>query len=180
MVDGQVAQQGWARPGDVWHFQGNSSVGIRASNAAALVLIVNNQPQGVLGTRGQLFDQTFTLGGAATPTVGPTSTATTTLLPTWTLTATASRTPTSTASASAASPDQATLLFTGIPPGAETATSAPAIQIPPTETLTQTASATSTLTPSPTATLSPTSTLTPSATPFLPPRLTRTPSPAPK
>lgn len=62
-VDGEVTRQGLARPGEVWQFEGDESVGLRASNAAALQLSVNNQRQGTLGTRGQLFDQTFTRQG---------------------------------------------------------------------------------------------------------------------
>ena len=63
-VDGVIEQEGLARPGDVWRFEGQQSVGVRASNAAALQLTVNNQPQGTLGGRGELFEQTFSLSGA--------------------------------------------------------------------------------------------------------------------
>lgn len=66
-VDGEVTRQGLARPGEVWQFEGEESVGLRASNAAALALSVNNQRQGALGSRGQLFDQTFTREGLAGP-----------------------------------------------------------------------------------------------------------------
>jgi len=75
-VDGEVTRQGLATPGEVWQFEGQESVGLRASNAAALELSVNNQRQGPLGERGQLFDQTFTREGlAAPPTAAPSSTA---------------------------------------------------------------------------------------------------------
>ncbi len=70
-VDGEVAREGVARPGEVWQFEGSQTVAVRASNAAALQLTVNNQPQGVLGERGHLFEQTFTLEGAAAPTPVP-------------------------------------------------------------------------------------------------------------
>lgn len=66
-VDGEVVRQGLARPGEVWQFEGQESVGLRASNAAALQLSVNNQRQGTLGGRGQLFDQTFTREGVTGP-----------------------------------------------------------------------------------------------------------------
>lgn len=66
-VDGEITQEGLARPGEVWQFEGQESVGLRASNAAALQLSVNNQRQGTLGGRGQLFDQTFTREGVAGP-----------------------------------------------------------------------------------------------------------------
>lgn len=201
-VDGEVAREGTARQGEVWQFEGTQSVGVRASNAAALDLTVNNQPQGVLGERGQLFDQTFSLGGAATPTGMPTGTSTGTLPPTLTLTATASRTPTATATASQpASPPEATLLFTptlsdGVPsdlsaggealvtasptvdPGLPTATETlPAAQdlLPTaTPTITPTPTRTPTFTPSPTPTFTPSPTLSPTAT--LSPTPTFTPS----
>lgn len=68
-VDGEVTREGLARPGEVWQFEGTQSVGVRANNAAALDLTVNNQPQGTLGARGQLFDYTYSLpgGGAVVP-----------------------------------------------------------------------------------------------------------------
>ncbi len=70
-VDGEVAREGVARPGEVWQFEGSQSVAVRASNAAALQLTVNNQPQGVLGERGHLVDQTYTLEGVAAPSPAP-------------------------------------------------------------------------------------------------------------
>lgn len=67
-VDGEVVREGLAQPGEVWQYEGIQSVGVRANNAAALDLTVNNQPQGTLGARGELFDYTFSLdGGAAAP-----------------------------------------------------------------------------------------------------------------
>ncbi|MBN1200944.1 MAG: helix-turn-helix domain-containing protein [Anaerolineae bacterium] len=193
-IDGSVTREGLARPGEVWQFEGNQSIGVRASNAAALELTVNNQPQGTLGARGQLFDQTFSLGGAATPTTAPSSTATTTLTPTITLTSTASRTPTATRTASpVASPIEATLSFTPTYTATQTPTITPTLtltaSLTPTITpsltltasLTPTATQTPTMTPLPTLPLStPTPTTSPTSTPFLPPRITRTPSPPPK
>jgi len=192
-VDGQVAREGMAKPGEVWQFEGQNSVGIRASNAAALQLTVNNQPQGPLGSRGQLFDYTFSLDNTssippAEPGLSPTPAA---------------------SDAQAASPEQATLLFTatntlapggldsgpmGNAPTAQIASpEAPATSVPTTEVpessptpatvaITEQAAPTRTLTPTslPTATISATPSATPSRTPFLPPRITRTPSPPPK
>lgn len=67
MTDGEVRYEGVADAGEILNYVGESSVNVRANNAAGLRLTVNNQPQGVLGERGQLFDQTFTLDGAAPP-----------------------------------------------------------------------------------------------------------------
>lgn len=69
-VDDEVAHEGTARPGEVWQFEGAESVGVRATNAAALQLTVNNQPQGVLGERGHLFDRIYTMQGVIEPTPG--------------------------------------------------------------------------------------------------------------
>lgn len=71
IVDGAVVYEGAARPGDVLRYTGEESIAVRASNAAALQLTVNNQPQGVLGGRGELFDYTFSLSGAGFPPATP-------------------------------------------------------------------------------------------------------------
>ena len=63
VVDGAVTYEGAARPGDVLRYTGEQSIAVRASNAAAPQLTVNNQPQGVLGERGALFDYTFARRG---------------------------------------------------------------------------------------------------------------------
>lgn len=70
VTDGEVQYEGLAEEGDRLLFTGDQSVSVRANNAAGLSLTVNNQPLGVPGARGQLFDQTFTLSGAVTPTPG--------------------------------------------------------------------------------------------------------------
>jgi transcriptional regulator with XRE-family HTH domain len=67
-TDGTVQYEGNANEGEILTYSGQQSVGVRASNAAGLELTVNNVPQGVLGGRGELFDQTFTLESLPGPT----------------------------------------------------------------------------------------------------------------
>lgn len=66
-TDGDVQYEGLASAGEILNYTGQNSVGVRANNAAGLRLTVNNLPLGVLGARGQLFDQVFTLDGAVSP-----------------------------------------------------------------------------------------------------------------
>jgi hypothetical protein len=67
-VDGVVADERMVNEGEILNYTAQQSIGVRANNAAGLKLTVNNQPQGILGGRGELFDQTFTLEGAGGPT----------------------------------------------------------------------------------------------------------------
>jgi cytoskeletal protein RodZ len=67
-ADGTVQYEGNANEGEILNYSGQQSVAVRASNAAGLELTVNNVPQGVLGGRGELFDQTFTLESLPGPT----------------------------------------------------------------------------------------------------------------
>ena len=101
VVDGAVTYEGAARPGDVLRYTGEQSIAVRASNAAALQLTVNNQPQGVLGERGALFDYTFSLAGAEFPAATPPGDV-----------SGSPATPAPMAALTAASPTGATLLFT--------------------------------------------------------------------
>ncbi len=113
-VDGEVAREGVARPGEVWQFEGNETVEVRASNAAALQLTVNNQLQGVLGERGHLFEQTYTLEGAAAPSLAPPDATEGPLTSSGGLAASGGldQGAAEAGEPSAASPEQATLLFT--------------------------------------------------------------------
>jgi len=185
-VDGEVTRQGLARPGEVWQFEGSESVGVRASNAAALQLVVNNQRQGALGARGQLFDQTFTrqgLTGPPAPDSEPATPAPETL---------SSSTELDTPTASA-SPEQATLVLSPtldpnapLPSGLEegvvrlgpTATPTPSTQAPPTREPPTPEPDTDTPAP-PTATTRPAATRTPARTATPPPSFTPTPSSSP-
>jgi cytoskeletal protein RodZ len=107
-ADSVVQYEGLAHEGDILNYSGLQSVEVRANNAAGLKLTVNNQPQGVLGARGQLFDYTFSLGGGTPlPTLEslPGSDTTSSLLLTETPQAPLAALPT-------ASPTGATLFFT--------------------------------------------------------------------
>lgn len=185
-VDGEVTRQGLARPGEVWQFEGKESVGLRASNAAALALSVNNQRQGALGSRGQLFDQTFTREGlAGPPAPEPTSTGA------------APDTLSSNPAPAIASPELATLVLspaldpnaplpsgveegliaplpsaTPEPPSPEAPTPEPPTPEPPTR-------APASVTPRPSATRTPAPTRTLSATSSPTASATRTPTPLP-
>lgn len=190
-VDGEVIRQGLARPGEVWQFEGTQSVGLRASNAAALELTVNNQRQGVLGARGQLFDQTFTREGLTGP---PAEEPVTSSLAPDTLSAHVS------SATATASPEQATLILSPtldlsatLPAGLEAELLAPFVSpspVPDTSTPTTTATLTlapaptntdtpaPTPTPQPTATPLPTNTPLPTASPTASPTPTQSPTPS--
>jgi len=196
-TDGVVRYEGLARSGEILNYTGQQSVGVRANNAAGLRLTVNNQPQGALGARGQLFDYTFTLAGVEPPTPQDVTNgdAVSGLSPT----------PDTVAALLTASPPVATLLFTATPslppvptptlpldPGdfsvleAITLTPLPGVSpeptntpLPPLFTLTPTPippTPTPTVTPLPSATPSPSATLTPTWTPS--PTATQTPVPS--
>lgn len=117
-VDGEVAREGVARPGEVWQFEGNESVAVRASNAIALQLTVNNQPQGILGERGQLVDQTYTLEGVAASSPAPPDATAAPLTSSGDLAASGGldQGAAEAGEPSAASPEPATLFFTATAP----------------------------------------------------------------
>jgi cytoskeletal protein RodZ len=188
-TDGVVRYEGLAQRGDILNYSGQQSVGVRANNAAGLNLTVNNQPQGALGERGQLFDYTFTLAGVEpSPPEGPANgdavsglfPATDTALPT-------------------ASPEGATLLFEATPdpllpptatlpldPGdlsvleAISPTPLPGAPPQPTPTppFTFTPTSSPTATPTTTPTVTPLPSPTPTATGTPRPTATRTPTPS--
>ncbi len=193
-ADGVVQYEGTAKEGDILNYTGQESVSVRASNAAGLRLTVNNLPQGVLGSRGQLFEQVFTLNGAAPPggeiggdlpdlPSGDTSLSpgspevTTTMLPASPTEATLFVTPTATLPLD---PGDGSVL------GVMTQTSQPVTPTVPPDTATTTPEATRTPTPSPTATraeVTPTAGVTATATATATPQpsdtatATRTPTP---
>ena len=70
-VDGQVEYESILRPGTGLQFKAQQSITLRTSNAAGLNVVVNNQSLGTLGGRGELYEQTFTLGEAAAPGLAP-------------------------------------------------------------------------------------------------------------
>lgn len=172
-ADGLVVYEGAVDPGVLLNYTGQQSVNVRTNDAGALQLTVNNQPQGSLGGRGELFDQTFSLsgassgGGTASPLApgGETS-----------------------AVPPSASPNQAALLFTATPtlpldPGDGSVLAAisqtPHPSATPSVTLSATPSVTSTQASSATATRAPLTTPTPSATRTATAALSHTPSTTP-
>ncbi len=74
LVDGQVSYIGAPGPNTILQYQG-TVIKVRASNGVGVRAIVNDQDLGILGARGQIIDQTYTLGGVlqATPTQLPTA-----------------------------------------------------------------------------------------------------------
>lgn len=164
-ADDVVQYEDTATVGAILNYAGLRSVRVRAANAAGIKLTVNNQPQGIPGERGQLFDYTFTLESAGTPmptlsglSSGDTSTS---MLPT-------------------TSPTQAALFFTATPtlpldPGdLSVIGTLPAISETPTDTPAPTATITVAIpTSTPTVTPRPSDTPRPTATPTL----TATPEP---
>jgi len=74
VLDGQVAYEGILRPDtQLDNLRATESITLRTANAGGLEVLLNNQPLGVLGGRGQLYEQTFTLAGLAlsTPNLPP-------------------------------------------------------------------------------------------------------------
>lgn len=58
-VDGTVSYQGAPGPNTLLQYRGKE-INIRAGNAAGVRLLINDRDLGILGARGQTFDQTFT------------------------------------------------------------------------------------------------------------------------
>jgi transcriptional regulator with XRE-family HTH domain len=84
-VDGAVQYEGIMRPETSLPTYEGQQITLRTSNAAGLEVLVNNQSLGVLGERGELFEQTFSLGNltlAATPSPTATGETATEALPT--------------------------------------------------------------------------------------------------
>ncbi|MBI5671605.1 MAG: DUF4115 domain-containing protein [Chloroflexi bacterium] len=170
--DGVEQFAGVARPGQPpLEYRANESVSITASNAEALVVTYNGQPQGAFGGRGQKVDITFTMNGvqvSSGPGFDPTSEFTPTPPPTSAIDVQgmiAALTPSNTPGPSPTASDTPTASFT------------PTITLTP--SITPTPSDTPTITPTPSNTAPPTNTLPPTRTP-LPtstPTATRTPLP---
>jgi hypothetical protein len=179
-------------PGTTIEIPAQQSILVTASNAAALEVVWNGQPQGTFGGRGQQVDITFTPGGVditSGPSYDPTSPFTPTPLPTEAIDVQAaiaeltpsdtpgpSPTPTETPTETLTPTVTLTPSITPTPSDTPTITPTPTITLTPSNTPTETLTPTVTLTPSPTLTPSitpsPTITMTPSPTAILPPRNT--------
>lgn len=199
-TDGVMQYEGVLPPGTGLQYSANESITVRASNAGALAIRINNQDYR-LGTGREQAQQTFTREGLLSPTENPAAPAASSTSfnldaapsVTTTLTIRSDEAATNTSLDEASPP--ATLFFTSTsassinapsplpsPVGSSATPSPLPSPLPPTATatltLTTTPSPTDTLLPSrtPTVTSSPTTVVTP--TQFLPPRNTSTPTPA--
>ncbi len=194
-ADGTQIFEGVVRPGTGLQYQAQQELTIQSSSGAALDVVFNNIPIGLLGLRGEAITTTFTPDLVLTPTPNEAPTATFTLAPPPTVEGGEGNgsdeiTPDAGGSGKAGQvdgnvptalplPDQASDVVGSTPTVVATvgdaqvqATALPAIaptQLPPTQTPTETATST--------ATSMPTATVTPSPTAILPPRLTSTPIP---
>ncbi len=173
--DGIEQYAGIAQPGTVLEYPANAEITLTASNARALLVTWNGQPQGVLGGRGQRVDVTFTQTNISIqtgPGFEPTSEFSPTPIPTSQIDVgalIAALTPTSTPGPSPTPSNTPTITQT--PSDTPTPTLTPTITLTP--SVTPTPSDTPTLTLTPTHTLTPTITPTPSPTAILPPRVTQ-------
>ncbi len=183
--DGNPIFAGILRPEEFRTFTAVSRLDIVASNAAALDILFNGQPQERFGLHGQEVSLVFTSQGvdiqrddtlfAPTPEVSATPQSTPTDISSTAIARlTPSITPGPSPTASITPIPSETLTVTPIPSVTATQT------LSPTPTLTATITLTATETPlptnTPTATLTATITTTPSPTAILPPRVTTTPS----
>lgn len=71
IVDGTVEYEGLLRPGTALNYQGTQSVTLRTANAGGLQVVINNQDLGILGGRGELYEQSFSLDGVSLTPVAP-------------------------------------------------------------------------------------------------------------
>jgi transcriptional regulator with XRE-family HTH domain len=170
LTDGIEQYVGIAVPGQTpLEYSARESVTVTASNAEALEVIWNGQPQPVFGGRGQKVDIVFGLDNvqiSSGPDFDPTSEFTPTPVPTSHIdvgAAIAALTPTVTPGPS----PTPTLTPSVTPTPSDTPTITPTPSNTPTETNTPTLTRTPTITPTPTFTL------TPSPTAILPPRVTQ-------
>jgi len=193
-TDGTERFVGIARPGTVLEFPANETITLTASNAEALDMVFNGEPQSTFGDRGQRVDLTLTRSGidiVTGPGFAPTAEVSNTPMPTPTDPQggiVAQLTPTNTPGPSPTASDTPTITFT------PTITDTPTITPTPTETPRATDTPTITLTPTvtftpsntpppsqpPTITPIPSQTPIPQPTAILPPRVTPTGQPPPK
>ena len=75
VVDGETVQEGMARPGDLFSWQGTGQVSLVTGNGAGIEVTLNGQQLGPLGGRGEVVEKIWTLSGEVAPT--PTATPTT-------------------------------------------------------------------------------------------------------
>jgi hypothetical protein len=174
-TDGFEQYAGIAAPGTKFEYPAQDNVTVTASNAEALVVTWNGQPQASFGGRGQKVDIVFGLTDvqvSSGPGFEPTSEFTLTPLPTSAVdvgAVIAALTPTNTPGPSPT--PTLTPSITPTPSNTPTPSDTPTNTATPSNTPTNTP--TPTITPTPTYTLTPTHTLTPTPTAILPPRVTQ-------
>jgi transcriptional regulator with XRE-family HTH domain len=180
-VDGIVMLDDLIRPGEQFNLEyaAQQEIIVNASNAAALVVTYNGQPQPTFGGRGQRVEIHFRPNGDIQTSSGPgfEPTAEISVTPQFTPTPIAGTllailTPSNTPGPSPTPSNTPTI--TDTPENTPTPTATPLPTDTPTITLTPTASFTPSNTP--TDTLTPTVTATPSETAIVPPRITPTPA----
>jgi hypothetical protein len=185
-TDGTQRYAGIAPPGMILEFPAQNQITVTASNAAALRVIYNGQPQPVFGGRGQKVDITFSVSGvdissgpgfeptaefSATPVTGESIAAT--LLAELTPTRTPGPSPTPTHTPTITNTPSITFTPSNTPTATDTPSITPTPSNTPTATRTPTNTPTPTITPTPSITPTPTNTLTPTPTAVLPPRVTQ-------
>ncbi len=97
VVDGETVQEGLARAGELFAWDGEELVKLRTGNAAGVKVTLNGQELDPLGGRGQAVERIWGLSGEVPPTPSPTPTApaaSPVLTPTLTLAPTETPTPT--------------------------------------------------------------------------------------
>ena len=174
-TDGIEQFAGLLVPGQAIEYPANREITLTASNARALVVTWNGQPQGVLGGRGQKVDIVFTqddVSISSGPGFDPTSAFSPTPIPTSEIDVgalVAALTPTSTPGPSPTPSNTPTIT----PTPSDTPTPSHTPTITPTPSDKPTPNKNPTNTPTPTLTLTPSITPTPSPTAILPPRVTQ-------
>ena len=102
VVDGEVAFDGRAVPGNAYPFQAASQIEVLVGSGAAIRVVYNGRDLGLMGTFGQVVSNIYTVSEVITPTALPSPTGavtvspTATILPTATLSATDTPVPSST------------------------------------------------------------------------------------
>jgi len=162
-VDGQISYMGSAPPNTVLQYQG-TSIQVRVENAAGVHAVFNGKDLGIMGSRGQIIDQTFTANGAIPASPGPAPQGTASAL---------NGSQQITGQVLITSPG-ATFSLTARPRGTLVPSVLPTITPSQTSSKTLTPSPTATNTPTPTQTVMPSRTSTPTLT--WTPSLTPTPS----
>src|SRR5260221_5030755 len=187
-VDGQISYMGSVAPNTVLQYQGTSNQ-VRIENAAGVRAGVNGKDLGIMGSRGQIVDQTFTASGAIPATPGPAPQGTASALngasqiagqasstsPRATLSLTARPRVTATASVLPTITPSQTYTRTFTPSATPVNTATPTATLTPSNTFTPTLTLTPSLTPTPSITYTPSLTLTATITPFVLPHETSTP-----